>query len=58
MQVSEDGGKTFKRMSEKNKHSDNHSINFRLDDPNYLLVGTDGGIYETFDDTRNLEVYK
>lgn len=53
MQVSEDGGKTFERMSEKNKHSDNHSINFRLDDPNYLLVGTDGGIYETFDDTKN-----
>ncbi len=52
MQVSEDGGKTFNRMSEKNKHSDNHSINFRLDDPNYLLVGTDGGIYETFDDTK------
>ena len=52
MQISEDGGKTFERMSEKNKHSDNHSINFRLDDPNYLLVGTDGGIYETFDNTE------
>ncbi len=53
MQVSEDGGKTFKRMKEKFKHSDNHSLNFRKDDPNYLLVGTDGGIYETFDDTKN-----
>ena len=28
---------------------DNHSIAFRKDDPDYLLVGTDGGIYETFD---------
>lgn len=48
-QVSEDGGKTFKRMPEKHKHSDNHAIAFRADDPNYLLVGCDGGLYESFD---------
>ena len=52
IQVSDDGGKTFTRMKEQHKHSDNHSITFRLDDPNYLLVGTDGGIYETFDNTE------
>ncbi len=49
IQVSDDGGKTFRRLAEKDKHSDNHSIAFRADDPDYLLVGTDGGIYETFD---------
>jgi photosystem II stability/assembly factor-like uncharacterized protein len=49
MQVSEDGGKTFRRMNEADKHSDNHSLAFRADDPDYLLVGTDGGIYESFD---------
>ena len=49
MQVSDDGGKTFRRVEEKDKHSDNHSIAFRKDDPEYLLVGTDGGIYESFD---------
>lgn len=53
MQVSEDGGKTFSRMPEKHKHSDNHAIAFRKNDPNYLLVGTDGGIYESFDLTQN-----
>lgn len=48
-QVSEDGGKTFQRMPEKYKHSDNHAIAFRKDDPDYLLVGCDGGLYESFD---------
>ena len=49
MQVSDDGGKTFRRVDEKDKHSDNHAIAFRADDPEYLLAGTDGGLYETFD---------
>ncbi len=53
MQVSEDGGKTFRRMKERYKHSDNHAIAFRPDDPDYLLVGTDGGIYESFDLAEN-----
>ena len=47
--TSEDGGKTFVQLKERDKHSDNHSINFRDDDPNYLLIGTDAGIYESFD---------
>ena len=49
IQVSDDGGRNFRRLNERNKHSDNHSINFRKDDPDYLLVGSDGGIYESYD---------
>ncbi len=49
MQVSDDHGKTFRRVKEDNKHGDNHAMAFRKDDPDYLLVGTDGGIYESFD---------
>jgi len=49
MKISEDGGKTFRTMKEEYKHPDNHSLNFRKDNPDYLMVGTDGGIYESFD---------
>ena len=49
VQISDDGGKTFRRMNEKNKHGDNHAVAFRKDDPDYLLMGTDGGVYESFD---------
>jgi photosystem II stability/assembly factor-like uncharacterized protein len=49
IQVSDDGGKTFRYLSENNKHSDNHALAFRKDDPNYLLCGCDGGVYESFD---------
>jgi photosystem II stability/assembly factor-like uncharacterized protein len=49
IQVSDDHGLSFRRLKEQFKHSDNHSINFLKSDPDYLLVGTDGGIYESFD---------
>ena len=47
--TSEDGGKTFVQLRERDKHSHNHSIAFRENDPNYLLVGTDAGIAPSFD---------
>ena len=54
--VSEDGGKTFYEMKENNKHSDNHALVFKSKDPNYLLFGSDGGLYESFDNTKKLEI--
>jgi len=47
--VSEDGGATFTRLGEDNKHVDNHAIVFDPDDPDHLIIGSDGGIYETWD---------
>ncbi len=49
MNVSDDGGKTFKPIGEAHKHSDNHALAFVPDNPNYILSGCDGGLYETFD---------
>ncbi len=51
--VSTDYGATFKSMKESKKHSDNHAIAFRPDDPDYLLVGSDGGLFESLDGAEN-----
>jgi photosystem II stability/assembly factor-like uncharacterized protein len=51
--VSDDHGKTYSNLPERNKHSDNHALAFRSNDPDYLLIGTDGGVYETFDHGNN-----
>ncbi|MEM9101438.1 MAG: glycosyl hydrolase [Pseudomonadota bacterium] len=53
MQISHNGGEKFVAMKENHKHSDNHALAFREDDPDYLLVGTDGGLYESFDLGQN-----
>lgn len=52
-QVSDDGGKNFRRLKEQHKHSDNHAMAFRKNDPDYLLLGTDGGLYESYDKAEN-----
>lgn len=53
VQISDDHGKTFYTMNEKNKHVDSHAMAFRESDPNYVLFGTDGGLYESFDLTKS-----
>ncbi len=52
IKVSDDGGTTFRQLPEKLKHSDNHVLVFLEDDPEFLLAGTDGGLYESRDGAK------
>ncbi len=49
VQKSEDGGKTFEPMAHPAQHGDMHAIVFHPTDPDYIMMGTDGGLYESFD---------
>jgi photosystem II stability/assembly factor-like uncharacterized protein len=47
--VTEDGGKTWKRVGEKHKHIDNHALWIDPADTDHLVNGNDGGVYESWD---------
>ncbi|HEU4509129.1 MAG TPA: hypothetical protein VFR78_12860 [Pyrinomonadaceae bacterium] len=47
--VSDDGGRTLRRLGERNKHVDNHDIWINPQNTDHYLIGSDGGIYESFD---------
>lgn len=44
-----DGGKTWQNMNLVNRHVDDHAFAFHPTDPDFILVGSDGGVYESRD---------
>ncbi|MGZ7033023.1 MAG: WD40/YVTN/BNR-like repeat-containing protein, partial [Thermoanaerobaculia bacterium] len=51
--VSDDAGKTFHKIGETFKHVDNHVIWIDPANSDHLIMGCDGGVYESFDRTKN-----
>lgn len=49
LQVTDDGGATWRNLGEKSKHVDNHAMWIDPADARHYVVGCDGGIYESFD---------
>lgn len=48
-QVTEDGGKTWRAVGNNKRHVDDHAMWIDPGDTKHFFIGSDGGIYETFD---------
>ncbi|TYP95457.1 Sortilin [Fodinibius salinus] len=54
MLKSEDGGKTWKAVAEnQDVHVDHHAMWIDPNDPEHILLGNDGGLYESHDGAEN-----
>jgi len=47
--LTEDGGKTWRRLGNDNRHVDDHALWIDPDNTQHLLIGSDGGVYESYD---------
>ncbi|PYX32642.1 MAG: glycosyl hydrolase [Acidobacteria bacterium] len=47
-----DGGKTLHKVEETNHHGDNHAIWIDPDNTKHWILGSDGGVAETYDDSK------
>jgi photosystem II stability/assembly factor-like uncharacterized protein len=50
LHVSEDGGRTWREDRFNRVHADCHALAIDPRHPNRLLLGTDGGVYQSYDD--------
>ena len=60
LNVSKDGGKTWETPDFEGKtgmHVDHHAVRFDPTDPKHILIGNDGGIYETYDEGESFRFF-
>ncbi|MHC5065099.1 MAG: WD40/YVTN/BNR-like repeat-containing protein [Planctomycetota bacterium] len=50
---STDGGETFTQNASRGVHSDQHALWIDPNDGDHLIIGSDGGLYQTYDKTAN-----
>lgn len=53
--VTLDGGKTWKHMGNNKRHVDDHAYWIDPKDTNHMLIGCDGGVYETWDGNKTFD---
>jgi len=49
---SEDGGKTWRTLQLNSVHVDHHEVVWDPSDHRHMLIGNDGGLYETYDNMK------
>jgi len=49
LQVTDDGGRTFRSIQGRSTHVDNHALWIDPGDTGHLINGNDGGLYQSFD---------
>ncbi len=47
--ISEDGGRSWSRLGIEHRHVDDHALWINPDNTDHLIIGGDGGIYESYD---------
>ncbi|MHB8928984.1 MAG: WD40/YVTN/BNR-like repeat-containing protein [Melioribacteraceae bacterium] len=52
-QYTEDGGRTWKPLGNNERHVDDHALWIDPTNTDHLMIGGDGGVYETFDLGKN-----
>ncbi len=51
--VSEDAGRTWQQVPSRNKHVDDHAVWIDPNNTEHIMIGSDGGLYESYDRGTN-----
>lgn len=56
--VTEDGGKTFSKLPNTMRHVDDHALWINPDDTEHMIIGGDGGLYDTYDGGKHWRFFE